>query len=63
MCAILDRKFGEYIAGVDLDRMQREIKPGSDLLIGKPFGDELEYFEFALAERLNQFGFGISQLR
>ena len=61
--AILDRKFGEYIARVDLDRMRREIKPGSDFLIGKPFGDELEYFALALAQRLDRFGFGTSQWR
>ena len=53
MSAILDRKFGEYIASVNLDRMQREIKLGRDFLIGQPFGDELEYFKFALAEWLN----------
>src|ERR671916_740978 len=61
--AILDRKFGEYIASVDLDRMQRDIKPGSDVLIGQPFGDELKHFEFARAEWLNQFGVGTPQQR
>lgn len=61
--AILDRKLGEYIASVNLDRMQREIKPGCDFLIGQPFGDELEYFELALAQRLDQFGFGTSHWR
>src|SRR5215210_3837174 len=55
--------FSVYIASVDLDRMQREIKPGSDFLIGQPFGDELEHFEFALAERLDQFGIGNSRWR
>ena len=63
LSAILDRKLGENIASVDLDRVRRKIKPGSDLLIGQPFGDELKYFEFARAEWLNQFGFGTPQLR
>jgi hypothetical protein len=63
LCAILDCKFGEYIAGVDLDRVQREIEPGSDFLVGQPFGDEVEYFAFALAERLDPFRLGASRLR
>jgi hypothetical protein len=41
------------IAGVDLDRVQREEKPGSNFLIGQPFGDELEYFKFTFAQRLD----------
>ena len=31
---ILDPEFPEDVARVDLDRMQREEKPGRDLLIG-----------------------------
>ena len=31
-------------AGVNLDRVQREEKPGSDFWIGQPFGDEFKYF-------------------
>ena len=57
LCAIGDSKFRVDIACVNLDRMQREIQPGSDFLIGQPFGDTLEYFAFARAERLNPFRF------
>ena len=51
-------EFAVDIAGVGLDRVQRQEKPGGDFLIGQPFGDELEYLEFALAQRLNQVRFG-----
>ena len=40
------------IAGVGLDRVQGEEKPGSDLWIGQSCGDELEYLKFAFAQRL-----------
>jgi hypothetical protein len=44
LCSIIDSEFALDITGVGLDRVQREEKPGSDSLIGPPFGDELEYF-------------------
>ena len=50
-------EFAIDIAGVGLDRVQREEKPGSDFLIGQSFGDELQYFKFALAQRFNQIRF------
>jgi len=50
-------EFAINIARVDLDRVQREVKPGSDLVIGQSLGEELEYFNFALAQRFNQFSF------
>jgi hypothetical protein len=40
-------EFAIDIAGVDLDRVQREEQPGSDFLIAQPFGDELEYFSLS----------------
>ena len=39
----INTEFAINIAGVDLDRVQREVKPGSDLWIGQPFSDELQY--------------------
>ena len=42
------------IAGVGFDRVQREEKPGRDLPIGQPFGDELEHFELAFAQGFDQ---------
>ena len=50
------------IAGVGLDRVQREEEPGSDLGIGQPCGDEFEYLAFALGQRLDQLGLGDSSL-
>ena len=47
-------EFAIDIASVGLDRVQREEKPGSDLLIGKSFGNELEYLDLAFAQRLDQ---------
>ena len=52
---VIDTEFAVDVAGVDLDRVQREEKPGSDLWIGQPFGDELEYLNFALAQRLDHY--------
>ena len=41
------------IAGVGLDCVQGEEKPGCDLWIGQPSGDELEYLKLAFAQRLD----------
>ena len=40
----VDIEFAIDIARVDLDRIQREIKPGRDFWIGQPLRDELQYF-------------------
>ena len=48
-----DTELGIDIAGVGLDRVQREEKPGSDFWIGQSFGDELEDTQFAFAQRLD----------
>jgi hypothetical protein len=42
-------KFAVDVAGVSLDCVQREVKLAGDFLIGQPLGDELEYFNLALA--------------
>ena len=47
MRPIINTKLAVYIAGVDFDCVQREVKPSSDFLVGQPLGDELEYFNFA----------------
>ena len=54
LSAICDGKFRVDITRVNLDRMQREIQPGSDLLVAQPFGDKLEDFALARAEWLGQ---------
>ncbi len=50
-------EFAIDVVGVALDGVQREEKPGSDLGIGQSFRDELQYFKFAFAQRLNQVRF------
>ena len=52
--AVLDAQFAIDVAGMNLYGVQREIKPVSDFLIGQPFSDELQHFQFALAERFNE---------
>ena len=47
LCTVVDTESAIDIAGVDLDRVQKEVKPGGDFLIGQPFGDELEHFKFS----------------
>lgn len=54
----VDAEFAVDITGVDLDRIQRQKKPGSDFWVGKPFGEKLEYFKFAFAQRFDQLMFG-----
>jgi hypothetical protein len=39
-----DTEFAIDIAGVGLDRVRREEKPGREFLIGQPLGEELQYF-------------------
>ena len=51
---VVDTELAVDIVGMGLDRVQREEEPGSDLWIGQPFGDELQHFEFAFAQWLNQ---------
>ncbi len=51
---MVSAEFTIDIAGVNLDRVQREVQPIGDFLIGQPLGDELEYFQFPFAERLQQ---------
>ena len=49
-CPVVGTEFAVDIAGVNLDCVQREVKPVSDFLIGQPLGDELEHFQFALTK-------------
>jgi hypothetical protein len=42
------------VAGVGLDRVQRKNKPGRDLSIAQPLGNELEHFKLTLAQRLDR---------
>jgi hypothetical protein len=44
-----DTEFAVDIAGVGLDRVQREEQPGRDLAIGQSLSDELKHFELAFA--------------
>src|SRR4028118_124949 len=46
---VVDGELAVDIAGMDLDRMQREVEPGRNLLIGQPFRDVVEHFKLAFA--------------
>ena len=43
-CPVVDAKLAIDVAGVGLDRVQRELEPGRDLGVGQPFGDQLQHF-------------------
>ena len=51
-------EFTVDIAGVGLDCVDRDEKPGADLLIRESVGDELEHLKFTFAERFDQLRLG-----
>ena len=52
--AVLHAKFAIDSAVVSLDRVQSKEKPLANLAIRESLGDELEYFQLALAQWLDQ---------
>ena len=51
----VDAELAVDVAGVRLDRVQREEKPGSNFPTGQSLGDELQHFDFAFTQRFDEF--------
>ena len=49
----VDTELAVNVTGVNFDRVQGEEKSRCNLGVGQSFGDELEDFQLALAQRLN----------
>ena len=58
----MDVEFAVDVARVRFDRVQREVEAGGDLGVGQAAGDEPQDFEFAIAQRLQDFGFRIADV-
>ena len=52
--APLHLEFAEGVPVVPFNRVQRQKQPLPDLMVGKPLGDQPQYLQLALTQRLDE---------